>query len=114
MERAIQEYFSSLPEYDSFFSVTRIQSRLYSASGEPVNHNPQELLRTQDLPPVFEENSNFYIFSKASFREAGNNRIGQKPQMFKVDRLEAIDIDEPQDLELAEMLYKKRIDPRER
>jgi CMP-N-acetylneuraminic acid synthetase len=44
---------------DSLFSVTRLQTRLYDKAGEPINHSPSELLRTQDLPPVFEENSNF-------------------------------------------------------
>jgi len=63
LANAIHQYFDGLEKYDSLFSVTRLQTRLYWESGEPVNHNPQELLRTQDLPPLFEENSNFYIFS---------------------------------------------------
>ena len=106
---AIEAYFKGIEKFDSLFSVTRMQTRLYWSNGKPVNHNPQELLRTQDLPPVFEENSNFYIFSKTSFLNAGNNRIGLKPQMFEINKLEAIDIDEAEDFELAEMLYKKRM-----
>ena len=109
IDGAIEAYFQGLEIFDSLFSVTRMQTRLYWSDGKPVNHNPQELLRTQDLPPVFEENSNFYIFSKTSFFNAGNNRIGLKPQMFEMDKLEAIDIDEPEDFELAEIIYKKRI-----
>jgi len=108
LDRAIESYFSNLDEYDSLFSVTRLQTRLYRQDGSPVNHNPNELLRTQDLPAIFEENSNFYMFSKTSFYNAKKNRIGQRPQMFEVDKLEAIDIDEPQDFELAEILYKMR------
>lgn len=109
IDRAIETYFKGLEKFDSLFSVTRVQTRLYWSDGKPVNHNPQELLRTQDLPPVFEENSNFYIFSKTSFLNAGKNRIGLKPQMFEMDKLEAIDIDEPEDFELAEILYTKRM-----
>jgi CMP-N-acetylneuraminic acid synthetase len=109
IDKAVEVYFNNLNKFDSVFSVTRMHTRLYSAKGKPVNHNPQQLLRTQDLPPVFEENSNFYIFSKTSFRNAANNRIGLKPQMFEMDKLEAIDIDEPEDFELAEIFYKKRI-----
>ena len=109
IDKAIEAYFNDLDRFDSLFSVTRMQTRLYWSDGKPVNHNPQELLRTQDLPPVFEENSNFYIFSKTSFFNAGNNRIGLKPQMFEMDKLEAIDIDEPEDFELAEILYTKRM-----
>ena len=108
LEQAIQEYFNSLEAYDSLFSVTKIQSRLYWVSGEPVNHNPHELLRTQDLPPLFEENSNLYLFSKASFAAAGNKRIGRKPKMFTMNKLEAIDIDEEEDFRLAEALFRMR------
>ncbi len=109
LDRAIETYFSNLDEYDSLFSVTRLQTRMYWQDGSPVNHNRNELIRTQDLPPIFEENSNFYIFSKESFQHAGNNRIGFKPQLFEIDKLEAIDIDDLQDFELAEMLYLKNI-----
>jgi len=108
IDRAIDEYFASLDKYDSVFSVTRLQTRLYWADGKPVNHNPAELLRTQDLPPVYEENSNFFVFSKSAFAAAGNKRIGLKPAMSEMNKLEAVDIDEPEDFELAELLYIKR------
>jgi CMP-N-acetylneuraminic acid synthetase len=110
INKAIEVYFNDLDQFDSLFSVTRMQTRFYWSDGKPVNHNPQELLRTQDLPPIFEENSNFYIFSKTSFHNAGNNRIGLKSQMFEMDKLEAIDIDDPQDFALSETLYTKRMD----
>lgn len=106
IEAAIKKYFSSFGDFDSLFAVTRLQTRLYWESGEPVNHDPAELLRTQDLPPLFEENSNFYIFSKESFTAAGKKRIGLKPAMFAMDKLEAVDIDEPADFELAEVLCR--------
>lgn len=108
VESAVETYFKALDQFDSLFSVTRLQTRLYWESGEPVNHNPQELLRTQDLPPVFEENSNLFIFSKKAFAAAGNKRIGLKPTMFPMDKLEAVDIDEEADFRLAEMLYRMR------
>ena len=108
IDLAIEPYFKSLDQFDSLFSVTRLQTRLYWENGSPINHNPAELLRTQDLPPVYEENSNFYIFSKKSFEDAGGSRIGLKPQMFEINKLEAVDIDEPEDWEIAEILYKRR------
>lgn len=106
---AVEKYFKNLKQFDSLFSVTRLQTRLYWKDGSPVNHNLKELLRTQDLPPVYEENSNFYIFSKKSFADAGGSRIGLKPQMFEINKLEAVDIDEPEDWEIAESLYRKRV-----
>jgi len=108
IDKAIRQYFKNIEKYDSLFSVTRLQARLYWENGSPINHDPNELIRTQDLSPVFEENSNLYIFSKKSFREAGNKRIGLKPQMFEINKFEAIDIDEPEDFELAKILYKLR------
>lgn len=108
LEQAIQEYFKYLADHDSLYSVTRIQSRFYWASGEPLNHNPNELLRTQDLPPLFEENSNFYLFSKTSFKASANRRIGMTPKMFPMNKLEAVDINEEEDFQLAETLFLMR------
>lgn len=108
IDLAIETYFNNLKKFDSLFSVTRLQTRLYWKDGSPVNHNPNELLRTQDLPPVYEENSNFYIFSQKSFADAGQSRIGSNPQLFEINKLEAVDIDEPEDWEIAEILYKGR------
>lgn len=93
-------------EYDSVFSVTKVQTRLYKKNGDPFNHDSKELLRTQDLEPLYEENSNFFIFTKESFIESGGKRIGKEPLMFELDKIEAIDIDEPQDFIMAEALYK--------
>ena len=89
--------------FDSLFSVTRLQTRLYDGKAKAVNHRPEELIRTQDLPPLYEENSNFYIFSKTSFLSNGA-RIGKRPQMMETDRLESIDIDEEVDFMLAEQI----------
>jgi N-acylneuraminate cytidylyltransferase len=110
IDLAIETYFKNLNQFDSLFSVTRLQTRLYWKDGTPVNHNPDELIRTQDLPPVYEENSNLYLFSKKSFADVGQSRIGRKPQMFEISKLEAVDIDEPEDWEIAEVLYKRRAD----
>lgn len=108
IQQAITIYGDSLDNYDSLFSVTQLQTRLYWQDGAPINHVPGELLRTQDLPPVFEENSNFYVFSKASFAKAQKNRIGVSPQMFVMNKLDAIDVDEEEDFLLAQELLKAR------
>lgn len=109
LDAAIEKMIVFLSEnsnYDSIFSVTKLQTRLYKSNGDPFNHNPNELLRTQDLEPLFEENSNFYIFTKNSFNNAGQKRIGNNPFMYEIDKIEAVDIDEPQDFIIAESLYK--------
>jgi CMP-N-acetylneuraminic acid synthetase len=106
IERAIGTLESSLDRYDSLFSVTRLQTRLFDADGRPMNHDPRVLLRTQDLPPVYEENSNIYVFSRQLIEQG--RRFGDRPLLFEIDRIEASDIDEEHDFVLAEMLGRMR------
>jgi CMP-N-acetylneuraminic acid synthetase len=107
ISRAIQTIVSLFPAYDSLFSVTRIQTRLWDQLGRAINHNPAILLRTQDLPPVYEENSCLFIFTRQTL-EARRNRLGERPYMFEIDAAEARDIDEELDFSLAEFLYQQR------
>lgn len=106
LDAALETMIKRKEDYDSVFSVTRMQTRLYGCDGTPLNHDPVKLIRTQDLPPIYEENSNIYIFSKASFEAAGEKRIGKHPLMFEIDKIESIDIDELHDFVIAESLYK--------
>lgn len=107
---AIDRFLAAQPEYDSLFSVTRLQTRLWTSDGEALNHDPRVLLRTQDLPPVFEENSCLYIFSRDSLERHGN-RIGARPLMHELPRDEAWDIDEEIDFTVAETLYERHQQP---
>jgi CMP-N-acetylneuraminic acid synthetase len=106
IHQAVEQFLADYPMYDSLFSVTRLQTRLWDGLARPVNHNPAILLRTQDLPPIYEENSCLYLFTRDSLRER-HNRIGERPLMFEVDPLEALDIDVALDFEIAEFLYAK-------
>ncbi len=100
---AIQALLAAYPTYDSLFSVTRLQTRLWDQLGRAVNHNPDILLRTQDLPPIFEENSCLYLFTRQTLLER-RNRLGDRPLMFEIDSREALDIDEEQDFLIADFL----------
>ena len=106
IDRAIETFFKLNREYDSLFSVTELRIRLYDKNAKPINHNPNKLLRTQELSPLYEENSNLYIFTKDSFSKNNNNRIGRKPFIFKINKLESIDIDTLEDFKLAEAIKK--------
>ncbi|SLN72239.1 CMP-N,N'-diacetyllegionaminic acid synthase [Limimaricola soesokkakensis] len=86
---------------DSLFTVNRIQTRFYRQDGSAVNHDPLNLIQTQDLEPWFEENSCLYIFSSESFAATGA-RIGRKPEMYETIKLESVDIDTPEDWDMAE------------
>ncbi|MDA0990777.1 MAG: acylneuraminate cytidylyltransferase family protein, partial [Verrucomicrobia bacterium] len=89
--------------YDSLLAVNRFQSRFYTSDGEPVNHDPENLIPTQDLEPVYEENSCLYVFTKESFAKK-NRRIGLNPRMFPTPKIESIDIDDEFTFRLAELL----------
>jgi CMP-N-acetylneuraminic acid synthetase len=102
--QALEQFLAAYPMYDSLFGVTRLQTRLWDGLARPVNHNPAILLRTQDLPPIYEENSAFYIFTR-QILETRHNRIGERPLLFEVDRIEAWDIDEEVDFRIVEALH---------
>ena len=107
VSRAIKTLFENYPTYDSLFSVTRLNTRLWDELGRAINHNPSVLLRTQDLPPVFEENSCLYIFTRQTL-VSKRNRLGERPIMFEIEAAEAWDIDEELDFHIAEFLMKQR------
>ena len=107
IKRALEEFFTAYPEHDSLFSVTRLQARLWSAGTEPINHDPAELIRTQDLAPVFLENSCLYIFERKSFLQR-KNRIGSNSLRFEIEPNEAIDIDRESDFAVVECLVQTR------
>ena len=107
IDKSIEAFFSN-NEYDSLFSVTPMQKRLFFESGNPINHETGKLIKTQELPTVYEENSCIYIFSRKSFVK-NKNRIGQKPLLYPIDRIEAVDIDDMNDFIIAECIMKKRL-----
>jgi len=107
IKMALNEYLDKKEKgkADSLFTVNKFQTRFYKEDGSPVNHDPNNLVRTQDLEPWFEENSNLYIFSKESF-EATNARIGKRPVLFSMEKKEAFDIDDQYDWEITELIIK--------
>lgn len=106
IESAIKAYRAE-EDRGSLMSVTEWRTRLYDSHGEPMNHDPDLLLRTQDLPPVYEENSNLYIASRRVIEETGR-RIGPEPILYPLDRLESTDIDIEIDFVIAECLLRWR------
>lgn len=108
ISRAIRLLITNYPNNDSLFSVTRWQSRFYDKDGNAVNHNPRELIQTQDLPPMYEENSCIYIFTRENLLKRGH-RIGESPLMFEVDAEESWDIDEELDFAICDFLMSRRM-----
>jgi len=107
VSRAIEKFLAAYPEKDSLFSVTRWQTRLYDQHGAAINHDPSVLLQTQDLPPVYEENSCLYLFTRQNLLER-HHRIGANPILFEIDAAEAWDIDEELDFEICDFLRRSQ------
>jgi CMP-N-acetylneuraminic acid synthetase len=112
IQRAIDAYNRGVAagQCDSLFSVNRYQTRFYRGDGTAVNHDPGNLVRTQDLEPWFEENSNLYIFNRESFM-ATTARIGAHPKMFETPRVESADIDDQEGWEVAEAIANGSVLP---
>jgi CMP-N-acetylneuraminic acid synthetase len=108
IKEALEIYFEKLNQKDSLFSVTPLQTRLFNDEFNAINHDPNNLIKTQNLPYIYEENSCIYIFSRNSFIE-NKNRIGKSPYLFPIDRYEAVDIDEKYDFLMAETLMRNRV-----
>jgi len=85
---------------DSLFTVDKVQTRFYRADGSPVNHDPGNLIPTQNLEPWYEENSNLYVFTRESFAST-SARIGKHPMLYVSPPFESIDIDTAADWDLA-------------
>lgn len=95
---------------DSMFTVNQFNTRFYRADASAINHDPNNLIRTQDLEPWFEENSNLYVFSRGSFAST-HARIGKKPAMYTMGRTESVDIDDAESWQMAEAMSKYLLAP---
>ena len=91
--------------YDSLFSVTEVKKRFWDQLVRPINHNANIMLRTQDLPPIYEENSCIFIFTREVL-EKNRTRIGNRPMLFPIPTREAQDIDDEIEFTITEMLMK--------
>lgn len=106
IEDAVNKFLAVYPMYDSLFTVTKRNVRFWDVLARPINHNQNILLRTQDLPPIYEENSCMYLFTKEILQRK-HNRIGDRPFMFEMPEIEAQDIDVELNFKVAEFLYKE-------
>ena len=111
IRRALEQYNNELNSgsADSLFTVNKIQTRFYTENCDAINHDPDNLIPTQDLEPWFEENSNLYLFNRDSFSKT-NARIGAKPSMMVSPAMECSDIDTPDDWDRAVVMTHYMLD----
>lgn len=90
--------------YDSAFSCEKIQTFTWY-DGKPLNYDLKEIPRTQTIEPVYVETSAFFMF-KRDIWKVHKQRIGFKPYMAQVDKIEGVDIDWPEDFDFAEKILE--------
>ncbi len=108
ISEALHEFADS-PDHDSLLPVTPHYMWFYDADFKPINHDPHELERTQDMTPVYEDNSVLYIYTEETIEKTGH-RLGTNPLPFEIDDVEASDIDVLSDFKVAESLHQLRTD----
>ena len=95
-------------KYDSSFTAEKIQKLLWDAEQGPLTFEPDKIPRTQDLPPIYNEVSAAYVFHRSVF-EKYRRRIGITPHITQVSGIECVDIDYPEDFDIANAIYMKLI-----
>jgi len=100
IDRALEKVLSG--SCDSAFSVEKMQTFAWY-EGRPLNYSLENIPRTQNIEPVYVETSAFFIFPRQLWRER-RRRIGDRPYMAVVDRIEGLDIDYPEDFAMAEVI----------
>ena len=99
----------SYGDYDSSFAAKKLQDFLWK-DGVPFNYDLTNIPRTQDLSPLYEETSGFYIYRNEVMTNL-HRRIGEKPYIVEVGEIEAVDIDEEEDFLIADSIYNHIILP---
>ncbi len=97
IKKALDKVISG--EYDSAFSAIALQDYMWY-HGKPFNYDMKNIVRTQDLEPIYMETGAFFIFRKDVFTEL-HQRIGNTPYIYEIDQFEAVDIDTAEDFEFA-------------
>jgi CMP-N-acetylneuraminic acid synthetase len=95
--------------FDSSFTGEKIQKLLWTNNNMPLNFDAACVSRTQDLEPIYAENSAAYVFEKDVFLKQ-NRRVGNNPHITVISGIECIDIDYPEDFEIANAIYRNLID----
>lgn len=105
IDAAIKAYFKGISAgFDSVMAVNRFQSRFYDHNKKPINHDPDIMLPSQDMLPIYEDCSSFYINSVERLLKF-KKRVGENPAFFEISKLESADIDTEEDFALCEAIY---------
>lgn len=100
------EFYKNHDEYDSVNTAHLIKEFLFK-DNLPINYDLRFQPRSQDLPDIYALNFAVNVISKQKMIEC-KNVVGVKPYIFRVDPVEATDIDNQIDFDFADFVYRKR------
>lgn len=89
--------------FDSVFTVRKLQEFLWT-DAHPANYRLESIPRTQDMKPWYAETTGMYVYTKDVIQRL-HRRIGERPYLLEVSDVEAIDINNPIDFEIADAIY---------
>jgi len=104
-DKAIKEFKKKEKNYDSLVGVLPAKNFILNEKGAPENFNPGI------WHPYSQELKKKYYITGSIFLAKKNNMIkwrywfGKKPLLYKLKKIEAIDIDELEDFNLAKRIY---------
>lgn len=101
----IYKYFENIAEYDSLMTAKKVQGFIWDENNAlNYDRNIEKWPRTQTLPIWYELDSGAFISSRKNYLEL-SDRIGRKPLIHELEPIKSIDIDWPDDFELAQKVY---------
>ncbi|QYA26037.1 acylneuraminate cytidylyltransferase family protein [Gramella sp. MT6] len=106
---SIEEYKQALENgYDSLMSVIPFQNFLWSPKENDLVNREGDLRwpRTQDLTKLYEINSAIFITPRYIY-ENNFDRVGKKPFLYEMNKLNSMDIDWEDDFKIAEAVYER-------
>jgi N-acylneuraminate cytidylyltransferase len=103
-KKCIEKYFS-LSSNMSLNTVTAIKEFLWMKN-KPINYDPYNQPRSQDLPEVFHPNFAINIIKKDIMKKT-KSIISSNFFPYYLDKIESVDIDDEHDFLIAELLYKE-------
>jgi len=107
IENCIKTFLDHKDTNDSLFTVKCHHTRFYTKDSLPMNHDPENLIPTQNLDPIYEENSCLYVVPIETIQKY-RRRIGNNPYLYVMEDIESQDIDWEDDFRTTEALVKYR------
>lgn len=95
--------------FDSLMTTSLIHGFLWNKQG-PINYDrtKEKWPRTQTIEPLHEINSAIFLANAQSYRSL-NDRIGNNPYLYELDKIKGFDIDWEDDFKIAEAMMKANV-----